>query len=285
MRVGIVMAAYNAELWIRQSIDAVLAQTYRNLNLIVVDDGSTDSTAEIITSYGSRITALRSDRKGPAFARNLGISASVDKTDFIAFCDADDIWLPEKLEIQTGHLHANQSSIGCHTDAIYIGPDGKYIRSVQSVPKYRTEDEQFLALLVGGNYICFSSLLFRTDVLRGERFDESNALIGAEDYDLLLRLSRCGRCSRVAIPLVCYRRYPGSLSSHNRNSYSSDRLIVDTLSHDQSPLTRACAIINLNLQFAKEFFIERDFVFLFFSLANTVLDLCRTIYDGLRWKK
>ena len=96
--VSVVIPAYNAGKCIARAVDSVLAQSYTNYEIIVVDDGSTDNTAEIVKSFGQKVNYIHQQNAGDAQARNKGIAAA--KGDWIAFLDADDQWLPEKLRKQ-----------------------------------------------------------------------------------------------------------------------------------------------------------------------------------------
>ena len=101
--VSIIIPTRNREARIPAAIDSVLNQTQQNFELIVVDDGSTDATQEVLRAYGNRIACLRIDPAGPSAARNRGIAAA--QADLIAFLDSDDIWLPRKLERQLAIIH------------------------------------------------------------------------------------------------------------------------------------------------------------------------------------
>jgi len=106
-RVSVIIPAYNYGRYIAEAIDSALAQTLPPLEVIVVDDGSTDTTAEVLAAYGDRIVVIRQPNQGVAAARNRGIS--VARGDTIAFLDADDIWKPRKLELQMARFNANPS--------------------------------------------------------------------------------------------------------------------------------------------------------------------------------
>lgn len=101
-RVSIVIPAYNAERFIGAAIESALAQTYRNCELIVVDDGSTDATAAVVRKFGRRVTYLYQPNSRQAAARNRGIAAS--RGDLLAFLDSDDEWMPTKLEMQVSRF-------------------------------------------------------------------------------------------------------------------------------------------------------------------------------------
>lgn len=100
--ISCIIAVYNGERYLRETLDSILAQTYRPLEIIVADDGSIDGTAKVAADYGDRITYVRQSNQGYAAAKNLGLHAA--RGDFVAFLDADDLWHPEKLARQMARL-------------------------------------------------------------------------------------------------------------------------------------------------------------------------------------
>ena len=111
--ISVIVPAYNAEIFIRRTLDSILAQTYTNIEILVVDDGSQDRTAEIVESFvekDSRVTLLKQKNAGVATARNLAIEKS--RGEYIAPIDADDIWYPQKLEKQVQCMLEADQSIG-----------------------------------------------------------------------------------------------------------------------------------------------------------------------------
>ena len=96
--ISVVIPAYNAESYIQSTLDSVFNQTYQNIEVIVVDDGSNDSTQSILNAYPHNVVVIKTENKGVSHARNTGIDAA--KGGWIAFVDSDDIWLPTKLEEQ-----------------------------------------------------------------------------------------------------------------------------------------------------------------------------------------
>jgi glycosyltransferase involved in cell wall biosynthesis len=111
--ISCIVPVFNGERYVREAIDSIFAQTYRPLEIIIVDDGSTDNTAALIRSYGDRVCHLRQNNQGPASARILGLGAA--KGEFIAFLDADDLWHREKLERQTTRFQARPELDYCVT--------------------------------------------------------------------------------------------------------------------------------------------------------------------------
>lgn len=126
--VSIVIAAYNAERTLKMAVDSVLQQRYENVEVVVVDDGSVDSTAEICASYGDRIRFFRQKNRGSSAARNLGISKVTGE--IVGFLDADDIYLPNKLD-QLVDLFEEYPEAGAVT--------GAFIQKVQGGEKITPE--------------------------------------------------------------------------------------------------------------------------------------------------
>lgn len=104
--VSVIIPTYNSANYIKEALESVFEQTFQDFEIIVIDDGSTDGTGEILKKYGDRIRSLFQDNSGPASARNKGIRIARGR--YIAFLDADDIWLPLKLEKQVGLFHQRE---------------------------------------------------------------------------------------------------------------------------------------------------------------------------------
>jgi glycosyltransferase involved in cell wall biosynthesis len=123
--VSVIIPNYNYAKYLREAIDSVLAQTYRNIEIIVVDDGSKDDSKKILESYGEKITAIFQANQGVSAARNNGVAAS--KGEYVAFLDADDIWLARKIELQIEKF-VNDKTLGLvHVGVEDIDAQGKVI--------------------------------------------------------------------------------------------------------------------------------------------------------------
>jgi glycosyltransferase involved in cell wall biosynthesis len=109
--VSCIVPVFNGERFVAETIESILAQTYRSIEVLVVNDGSTDGTAKVLEGFGEPIRVIHQENAGQAVARNLGLEAA--KGDFIAFQDADDLWLPDKLEIQMKYLAAHPDADLC----------------------------------------------------------------------------------------------------------------------------------------------------------------------------
>jgi glycosyltransferase involved in cell wall biosynthesis len=124
--VSVIIPAYNHAPYLRAAIDSALAQTYAPHEVIVVDDGSTDETPQILASYGDRIRAIRQPNGGVASARNAGIAAA--SGDYLAFLDSDDLWEPRKLELQMARFDADPSLGLIHCGAEAFDNEGRTLQ-------------------------------------------------------------------------------------------------------------------------------------------------------------
>jgi glycosyltransferase involved in cell wall biosynthesis len=113
--ISCIVPVFNGERYLGEALESILAQTYRLLEIIVADDGSTDGTAAVVATYGDQVRYLRQENAGPAAARNLGLSAV--RGGFVAFLDADDLWHPEKLARQMARFEARADLEMCVTQA------------------------------------------------------------------------------------------------------------------------------------------------------------------------
>ncbi|RLB05643.1 MAG: glycosyltransferase family 2 protein, partial [Deltaproteobacteria bacterium] len=117
-RVSVIIPTYNRRTLLLEAVESVLAQTYSDFELIVVDDGSTDGTEEAIKRYGSRLIYTYQPHQGVSAARNKGIE--IARGELVAFLDSDDLWLPKKLQIQVTFMDQHPEVQLCYTDEIWI---------------------------------------------------------------------------------------------------------------------------------------------------------------------
>ncbi|HET9482147.1 MAG TPA: glycosyltransferase, partial [Candidatus Polarisedimenticolia bacterium] len=209
MTVSVVIPAYNAERFIRRTIDSVLAQTWRDLEVLVVDDGSSDRTADLVAAFGPPVACLAGPRRGVSAARNEGVRSS--RGALIAWMDHDDEWEPEKTRRQV-ELFDSSPGIGLiFTQALVI--DGEVPCGV--FPSIG-EPAAFLASayenLVHWNYIPMSSVMVRRSALEGIQGPFDPAFQLAEDWDLWLRIAArlpAGGIGFIPEPLTRYRIVDG----------------------------------------------------------------------------
>jgi glycosyltransferase involved in cell wall biosynthesis len=214
--VSVVIATYNMGHYLPEAVRSVLAQSYLNVDVQIVDDGSTDDTPTIVRQWDAhpRVRLHRQSNAGQAHAKNQGIALS--RGDFIAFLDADDVWLPEKLARQMP-LFAGRPEVG----VVYSGyerMDGEG-RPLPKGPTRMHRGRVSGALLIE-NFVPFPSAVVRRERLeRHGAFDETLGM--GIDYDLWLRLSAHCQFDFIAEPTVRYRIWPGQMSKNYRQRYES----------------------------------------------------------------
>jgi len=212
-RVSVVITTYNYGLFLPEAIDSVLRQTFKDFEVIVVDDGSTDNTSEVILPYLSNpcLRYIRKENGGQASAKNRGIIES--KGEFIAFLDADDVWFPTKLEKQIA-LFADQKVGVVYSKRVLIDPYGNE-RPFGHPKLYRGPvlDQIFI-----NNFVCFSSAIVKRQCFEEVgKFDESLPM--AIDYDLWLRIAVHYHFDYVNEPLVKYRLGHGHMSENKEKRF------------------------------------------------------------------
>jgi glycosyltransferase involved in cell wall biosynthesis len=204
--VSVVIPAYNAALYLRQALDSVLAQTIRDIEVVVVDDGSNDETPRILAEYAPSVRTIRQENAGVATARNRGIAASSGR--YVAFLDADDAWRPNKLERQLLVL-ANEGGPRAAYTAIAVVDGGLGPTAYPWRPGRRARPED---LLLEGNVIGGPSTVLceRSLLQEAGGFDPTFSLCA--DWELWIRLSAIADFAYLDEPLTLYRRHPGNMS-------------------------------------------------------------------------
>jgi len=232
--VDVVIPVYNGALHIRDCVASVLSQTLKPRRVIIVDDGSTDGTVELVNSLLSCHPTLKlhsMDRnRGVSAARNAGIGLS--DAPFIAFIDADDIWLPDKLALQRQVFEQSRRPVGfVHSSFFLIDEDGNAISHECGLPPLLCGDV-FYKLLRERNILSgsASSVLIKRDVLdKAGVFDDQ--LYYGEDWDLWLRLAAISEADHTPEALVGIRVRRRALPYGKRNSIDRFLQVVKVYSH------------------------------------------------------
>jgi glycosyltransferase involved in cell wall biosynthesis len=193
--ISCIVPVYNGELYLGEAIDSILAQTYRPLEIIVVDDGSTDATADVAASYGGRLRCVRQSNAGPGAARNHGLT--LVRGEFVAFLDADDLWHAEKLACQMACFARRRDLNLCitHTQHIWI-------------PELKPEADRLRDHAVSRPlpaYLLQSLLARRIAFERVGFFDSTLRL--CSDMDWFLHAAERGLVIEVLPDVLVYRRW------------------------------------------------------------------------------
>lgn len=217
IKVSVIIPAYNAEKYIEKSINSILNQTYKSFEIIIVDDGSTDRTIQLLQKFSKDITLIKQKNAGASAARNTAIKAAQGQ--YISFLDADDIWHPLKLEIQCREMEKNPDWVASHTK---VSRNEKLDFAVELYPSIKS---QSLKQVFAFPYFTTSTFLIKKDLLdKLNGFDEN--LNTAEDIDLYLKASIHGLIGEIDETLAYKRDVVGSLGS-DLSSYADNLSVID----------------------------------------------------------
>ena len=206
--VSVIIAARNAEATLATTLGSVLRQTETDLEVLVVDDGSTDATAAVARGMGDQRISVHSEPgRGASAARNLGLAVASGR--YVSFLDADDLWTDDKLRAQREHLVASESAVVAYSWTILIDGDGEYLFAKPPSHYAGNVHRDLLTdlFLASGSNIMIDRARLRSDV----RFDESLGI--AEDWEWQLRLARDHEFVPVPAYQILYRLVPGSRSA------------------------------------------------------------------------
>ena len=239
--VSVIIPAYNAEVFIARTLQSVLNQTYQNLEIIVIDDGSCDRTSEIVTEISlqdSRLRLLQQPNSGVATARNLGIQMS--QGEFIAPIDADDLWYPQNLEKQLRAFASADSSVGL----VYSWSVDIDEEDLLQGGFYTSELEgNVYEALVYRNFISNASaaMIRRACFEKVGGYDpklkQQNAQ-GCEDWDIYLRIAKFYQFQVVREFLVGYRQFIGSMSTNYTAMSKSHLLVMNDVRQQRTDIDR-----------------------------------------------
>ena len=209
--VSINLCCYNSEKYLEETLKSIFAQTYKDWELVIVNDGSTDSTESIIKEYisqGYPIIYHFQKNHGLGYSRNEALKRSRGK--YIAFIDHDDIWMPEKLEKQISLFEKDYSTGLVFSDAIYFSDKG---RRFQLYGNKKAPSGKIFPDLLKNYYLCLGTVVLKKDALINieEWFDERFSV--AEEVDVFMRIAHHWKCDYADEPLVMYRMHEQSSTS------------------------------------------------------------------------
>jgi glycosyltransferase involved in cell wall biosynthesis len=256
--VSVIVPCYKVTEYIPEALDSLRAQTFRNFEAIVIDDGCPDTAnlERALEPYRSEIVYIKQENAGLAGARNRGIKAA--RSQLIALLDADDIWEPNYLEVQTGILHAHPEVDVLYPNAVYFGAGAGSWSGRKFMDMFPSAGDPTFQNMLSGRCFVFVGVTARREALmRVGGFDSE--LRSAEDLDLWLRLAKAGSkfgCHRQ--PLVRYRIREGSLSDDRvalaraairvySKLFGADRVTEEERREIQSAIRMQDAMIELSL--------------------------------------
>jgi glycosyltransferase involved in cell wall biosynthesis len=210
--VSVIIPVYNAAEYLPETIDNVLAQDYQSLEIILVDDGSTDNSLEVIKTFCDQAKIYSQEHKGPSFARNLGLSKA--QGDVIAFIDADDLWPPGRLQIMLQRLMDDPQLDIILGRTKWIGDLSKIHGNVQ----FESPDKTAVIMSLG------SALIRKSAFEATGNFDET--LSGYEDLDWFMRAKEQGLAILIMKMVTQYYRMHESNYSHTLSSVENMMIVL-----------------------------------------------------------
>lgn len=205
------MSIYNGEIYLKESIESILDQTFKDFEFIIIDDGSTDKSEKIIKSYNdSRIKFLKNN-KNIGLTKSLNKGLELCKGDFIARMDADDISLPVRLEKQLDYMNKNKNVDICGSWSMTIGQKFGEIR------KCPINHEEIKCQLLLNNIICHSSVIMRKKSISKEGIRYNESYLYAQDFDFFVRMINQFRFSNIPEVLIRYRIHDNQIAEKKKN--------------------------------------------------------------------
>lgn len=247
MRLSVVIPAYNAESTIERAVRSASGQTRRPDEIVVVDDGSTDSTVQVLQAVEPGLAVVRCPRGGPAAARNVGVKAATG--DWIAFLDADDEWHPDKLAYQMRHAD--------HSTTAIVATDWSRSLVTSSVPsRVATTSVSTGDILLLNRFQTSTVVMRRRTIEEVGGFDSS--LDGVEDWDMWLRGSRQGLVLKVNWPFVRYTDTNVGYSKATERVYQTGILMLKRELGEQPDRRGRTILAWHHLRFAVAFVLVGD---------------------------
>jgi glycosyltransferase involved in cell wall biosynthesis len=245
--ISVIIPTYNRATFLEETIHSVLDQDYfvlkgaGSFEFLVIDDGSTDNTKDIVRSFGNKMKYHFQEHKGVSAARNLGLDLA--QGDYIAFLDSDDLWKKEKISIQMSYMNAFPKTMVCYTEEIWMR-HGVFVNPKKKHRKYSGWIfDRVLSLCL----ISLSSALFRSEVFAEiGKFDEE--LLACEDYDFGIRLALKHPVHFLPKPLIIKRG--GHADQLSRQYWGMDRFRVKALEKT----------LSLNLTPDQEMLVKQEIV-------------------------
>ena len=267
-RISVVIPAYNAVNYIGEAMESVILQGAKDLEIIVVDDGSTDGTGKFVQENYPQVRYLFQNNKGPSSARNLGIKEA--KGEYIAFLDSDDCWISGKIKLQSEVLdkYPKVGIVACNF--FNIDREGNILTEVKGghyLDKHQLLNDLFVKNVITGS--CSGVLIRKECFDKLGMFDEE--LTGAEDRDMFFRILHCYDIQFIKMPLVKIRRHENNAHKNVEMMRANQRNFIKKNIKESSWILRRKAASCIELDAAREMYdySRKEAVFFaFLSIIN-----------------
>ncbi|MCK4434621.1 glycosyltransferase, partial [Candidatus Bathyarchaeota archaeon] len=232
--VSVVLTCYNGARWISRSIESVLAQTYEDFELVIIDDGSTDNSKERVAFYlcDERVRYIYQENKGFSAAVNKGIKESTGN--LIGFIGQDDMWMPNKLGLQVKYFSEHEDVDLVHSDFCSVDSEGQIIRVRNIMVPNFSSMKKTIEYLFLTNFIGFETVLVKRKCFDEVGFFDEH-MVGFSDHDMWLRVVGKFNIGYLDLPLVKKREHELQLSRVRLESVLNDEFLIIKKAIDRYP--------------------------------------------------
>lgn len=224
-KITILMSVYNGEKYLQEAIESVLNQTFRNFEFLIINDGSTDKSEEIIKSHNDHRIRLIVNEKNIGLISSLNKGLDAARGEYIARMDCDDISLPQRLEKQFNFLKNNPDVGVVASFTREIDEDGKSLSTHWKQDRESISREEIYHNLFFGNCVAHPTVIVKKEILNKSNLRYRSDYLDAEDYDLWCRISQIAPIVKMPEPLLHYRRHSKNISiSHTKEGKSRSEI-------------------------------------------------------------
>ena len=234
---SVILPCYNGSRWISRAIESVLAQTYEHFELVIVDDGSTDNSKEMVASH------LSDERVRYVYQRNRGFSAAVNRGikessgSLIGFIGQDDMWMPNKLELQVKYLSQHKDVYLVHSNYCSIDSEGRIVSLRDVKIPNASRKKAVIEQLFLNNFIGFETVLVKRKCFDKVGFFDER-MVGFSDHDMWLRIAGSFNIGYLDLPLVKKREHEFQLSKVRVETVLRDEFLIAKKAIDHYPFLR-----------------------------------------------
>lgn len=278
MKVSVIIPTYNQDKYLCEAIDSMLGQTYKDFEIIVINDGSTDNTEKILGEYGDKIKWKSQKNKGSAVARNSGISMA--KGEYITFLDSDDVAMPNRLELSVDYLDKHPAVGLVYTDYYQVNERGELMKLTAACGHG--------LLLIQANYVPMGSCMCRSECIDTVGVFDADTL-GSCDWDMWIRIAERYSIHRIPKPLYKRRMHSNQTSLRpNRMDYERKlqiRILEKAYDRRGKPFWLKAKIIRAKVERQIERlypFSDNSYDVFFWACVDSVLDQVERVIFRLR---
>lgn len=235
--VSVILTCYNGARWIARAIESILAQSYEDFELVIIDDGSTDNSKEVVASYlcDKRVHYIYQENRGFSAAVNRGIKESSGS--LIGFIGQDDLWMPNKLELQMKYLNEHKNVDLVHSNHCFINSEERIIevRDVK-IPNFASRKKVVEELFLN-NFIGFETVLIKRKCFDEVGFFDEH-MVGFSDHDMWLRVAGSHNIGYLNLSLVKKRQHEFRLSKVRIEAVLKDEFLIVKKAIDHHPFLK-----------------------------------------------